>query len=174
MNKSIISSTILEEVYKHEDNCDFKHCKHCSKCLKNKEYEQIGFVYCKNCFQNITRALAKREEVYINKEIQYWISVLTDLFCLDHTPIVQIRTSNRNDRHGECWWFCTPIVVTVWAVNGKISLKTLIHEFLHCAGYGHEWEINGWANFGFGTGKDRDRFSRLILRDLTGKDEVWL
>lgn len=166
--------SLCQEVYRHEDHCDFKHCVHCNKCLKTKDYQTMGFTYCKNCFKNITYALAKNEEVYVNKEIQYWISVLTDLFCLDHTPIVQIRTSSRRDRHGECWWNVTPIVITVWARNGKVSLKTLVHEFLHACGYGHEYEINGWAHFGYGHGRDRDRFSRLIVRDLTGKEDVLL
>jgi hypothetical protein len=167
------------EIYKHENNCDFKHCKHCEKCLKNKEYETLGFSYCKNCFKNIQQAMAKREDVHINKEIQYWIGVLTDLFCLDHTPIVILKRRDsrkfRGSCLGRCHWAVTPIVVEIYTdYKGNFDLKVLVHEFLHACGYGHEYEINGWANFGFGHGKDRDRYSRLILRDLTGKDKLML
>lgn len=168
-----------QQIYRHIDNCDFSHCKHCEKCLKGTEYEIVGFAYCKVCFKNIKQAMAKREDVYINKEIQYWIGVLTDLFCLDHTPIVILKRRDtrkvRGSYHGLCQWNVTPIVITIFTdYEGHFDLKVLVHEFLHACGYGHEHEINGWANFGFGDGKDRDRYSRLILRDLTGEDSVIL
>lgn len=175
----------LSVVYTHENNCTYAHCKHCKKCLKTKYWESLyaypnhatGYVYCKKCYKNIKQATATKSEIYINKQIQYWIDRLTDLFCLDHTPIVILKR-RRNELRGRycglCQWNVTPIVITVWIENNKVSLNTLVHEFLHACGYGHKWELNGWANFGYGRGKDRDRFSRLVTRDLCGKDDLEL
>ncbi len=168
------------QVYRHEDQCNAKHCKHCNKCLKNaKEYSHVGFTYCKKCYKEIKQATARRSDIYINKEIQHWLDVLTDLFCLDHVPIVILRRRKKGTfghyRCGECWWSVTPIVINVWINDGnKVPLSTLVHEFLHATGYKHKWELNGWANFGYGEGRDRDRFTHLIVRDLTGKSELML
>jgi len=134
----------------------------------------MGYNYCKNCLKNITNAMAKREDIYINKEIQYWIGVLTDLFCLDHTPIVILKRPTKKDRrgyHGICHSGTTPIVIKIYTdYDGKFKLSTLVHEFLHACGYNHTWEINGWANFR----SSNDNFSRLIVKDLTGKYELIL
>lgn len=159
--------------YKHIDNCLKQHCKHCQKC--DAKYEKLGYHYCKKCHALISKALRKDDEVYINKEIGGWIDKLTDLFCLENKPIVQIRASKRQDRHGQCW-YTTPCIIDIWTnhEHGKISLKTLVHEFLHATGYKHEYEINDWANFGYGKGSDRDKFSKLVTRDLCGKDDLLL
>lgn len=167
------------QVYRHIDNCINEHCINCSKCLKCKVYEKDGYNYCKKCLKSQINAEKRRENVHINKATQYWIDRLTDLFCLDHTPTILLK---RRDTHrfrgsclGRCYWTCTPIVIEIWLDhNGNFELSTLVHEFLHATGYNHKWQINGWANFGYGRGRDRDRFSMLIVRDLTGKDELIL
>jgi len=168
------------QTYRHEDQCNEKHCKHCNKCLKNvKQYSKLGNSYCKKCYNNFVKALACRNPIYINKEIQTWINYLTNFFCLDHVPIVILKYRDTRkfvgSCHGRCYWSVSPIVIQIWTdYKGHFDLKTLIHEFLHACGYNHEYEINGWANFGYGEGKDRDRYSRLLCRDLTGKESVIL
>lgn len=164
-----------DDVYRHIDNCEFKHCKNCEKCLKNKEYTTMGYTYCKECFNRFEKAMVRREDVYVNKEIQYWIGVLTDLFCLDHTPIVILKRRDTRKVHGSCggrcWWHVTPIVIEVYLdYKGRLPLSLLVHEFIHAMGYDHTWEINGWANFR----SAKDNFSRLIVKDLTGKYELML
>jgi len=167
------------ETYNHKDVCVSLHCKNCDKCLKNyKSYQLLECDYCAKCYEVIFKALDKNP-VYVSKDLQHWIERLTDLFCLDHTPIVQIKPRKKhygiNGCDGVCHWTCTPIIIDVCADRkGRISLETLVHEFLHASGYAHKWGINDWANFGYGRGRDRDRFSRLIVRDLTGKDEFWI
>ncbi len=98
---------------------------------------------------------------------------------MDHTPIVQIKPRKNGHINGRCFgvchWHVTPIVIDIVAdKRGKVSLHTLVHEFLHACGYSHKWELNGWANFGFGKGLDRDRFTTLVVKDLTGKKEIIL
>lgn len=163
------------QVYRHIDNCEFSHCKHCDKCLKNKEYAKVGNNYCKKCFNKLIDAMKSREDVYINKNIQYWISTLTNLFCLDHTPIVILKRRDTRKVHGSCGgrchWGVSPIVIEVFLdYRGRLKLSLLVHEFLHASGHDHTWEINGWANFR----SANDNFSRLIVKDLTGKYELIL
>jgi len=151
----------------------------CTKCLKGKVYERDGYIYCKRCLKKQINAEKRRENVYICKATQYWIDKLTDLFCLDHEPKVLLKRRDtrrfRGSCYGRCHWGVTPIVIEIWLDHdGHFELSTLVHEFLHATGYRHSWELNGWANFGRGFGRDRDRFSMLIVRDLTGKDELIL
>jgi len=136
-----------------------------------------GFAYCKKCYNNIKEATTTKSDIYINNEINYWIIKLTDYFCLDHKPIVILKRRRRKSWGGICGlcdWYVTPIVITIWIDDDKISLKTLVHEFIHATGYNHKWELNGWANYGFGRGRDRDRYSMLVTRDLCGKEDLLL
>jgi len=164
------------QVYRHIDNCINEHCINCSKCLKCKVYNKDEYNYCKKCLKSQINAEKRRENVHINKTTQYWIDKLTDLFCLDHKPTVLLKRRDtrrfRGSCLGCCHWYTTPIVIVIFLNHdGEFELRTLIHEFLHATGYGHTWAINGWANFGRGKGRDRDRFCRLIERDLTGRTD---
>lgn len=161
-------SLCVEEIYRHEDHCTKQHCKHCNKC--DAKHELFGNKYCKKCHKTIQFVTKGNEKIYINKKINQLIDHLTDLFCLDHRPIVILHKGKR--RHGHCSWKITPIVIHVWLENGKLDANVLIHEFLHVAGWGHEWEINGWANFR--SDYYLDNFTPLIVRDIFGKKEVWL
>ncbi len=153
------------EIYSHIDNCSAKHCLHCEACLKQKEFPINGFVYCSKCYKQVKHTLMKRP-IPINDEIQSWINKLTNLFCLNHTPIVQLRG---NKDQGQCNWYTTPIIISI---GGKetISLKTLVHEFIHAMGRDHEWKIDGVHDFR--SDNKLDTFSPLIVKDLTGKDEL--
>jgi hypothetical protein len=141
-----------------------QNCFNCGKPTTNL----LG--YCKKKCQ--TDHIKKHQtKYYINKKIQDWAKYLTDYFCLDHVPVVQYNCEKHN--YGRCHWQETPIRITLNRKTG-CRLQVLVHEFLHATGYRHEYEINGWANYGFGKGKDRDRFSTLIVRDLIGKDDLQL
>ena len=126
------------------------------------------------------------KEVYINKSIQSYIDKLVDLFCLqDNIPTVSIRPK-KNNMSGYCKYstLTTNSEITI-GCKGGLRLTTLVHEFLHAAGFGHTWEINNVNNF---TGRhdgntafrykngqrqhSRDTYSPLIVKDLTGKREL--
>lgn len=124
-------------------------------------------------------------QVYINKEIEGWIDTLTELFCLqDNRPIVTLSLK-RNNKCGRCL-FATPKInskIVIGCKDGKIRLSTLVHEFIHAMGYAHITNINGWANFHhYHESENReldhmkkgqyDNFSRLIVKDLTGRYEL--
>lgn len=112
-----------------------------------------------------------RTNTYLNKEIRTYINYLTDLFCLDHTPVVQLKPNWSQTYHGICHWRETPIRIELGCKNG-VSLKVLTHEFIHAMGYDHTWEINGFSNFR--SNCELDNFSPLIVKDITSKKEVIL
>lgn len=127
------------------------------------------------------------EEYYINKKIQGYIDNLIELFCLqDNIPKVYLRP-NKDNMSGYCTHFTskTNSEITV-GCRGGLRLTTLVHEFLHAAGFPHTDEINDFANFR--TSHDdpkyrykdgqrqhsRDTYSPLIVKDLCGKKELIL
>lgn len=141
-----------------------QNCFNCGKQTKNL----LG--YCKKSCES-DHIKKYRVETYLNREIRDYINILTDLFCLDHTPVVQLKPNWSQTYHGICHWHETPIRIEIGCKEG-VSLQVLVHEFIHAMGYDHEWEINGFSNFRSQTGLDT--FTGLIVKDLVGKKDLIL
>ena len=155
--EQLMETQIIETYQSYSQNCF-----NCGKQTKNL----LG--YCKIKCQ--TEHVKKyRTNTYLNREMRDYISQLTELFCLDHTPVVQLKPNWNSNQHGVCHWRETPIRIEIGCKEG-VSLQVLVHEFIHAMGYDHEWEINGFSNFRSQTGLDT--FSGLIVKDLVGKKEL--
>lgn len=110
---------------------------------------------------------------HIPRKIQNICEYLKDLFCIDHKILLDIRY-RKNNNTGVCYHEMSEdgyqrIVVGAW--NG-LRATTLIHEFLHAAGFDHQYEINGYSDYR--STCTLDTYTPLIVKDIFGRKEVLL
>jgi len=109
---------------------------------------------------------------YVPKKISNFCEYLKDLFCIQEKIILDIRYQ-RNNMAGICYRKKIDDHKRV-LIGGKTGIRatTLVHEFLHAAGFNHENNINGYSDYSHRHTKDT--YSPLIVKDIFGKKEVLL
>jgi hypothetical protein len=117
----------------------------------------------------------KKTRYFVPKHIQSFCEYLKDLFCIDDKIFLQIRYY-QNNHNGLAWYHKVSIKdgylkIQVGAKEG-LRATTLIHEFLHAAGFDHEYEMNGTHDFR--STCTLDTYSPLICKDIFGIKEVFL
>jgi hypothetical protein len=130
--------------------------------------------------------------VYVNANVVHLVSKLVDLFCIgvDFDFKISPRRSNAAgnstipSKEKGPQSTKTPRAIVGCSQRGKVRGTTVVHELLHMAGYEHTRGINETHNYtalhyvcfssGFRNQDQVDTYSRLVLKDLTGKYEVFL
>ncbi len=109
---------------------------------------------------------------YVTQTIANFAEYLKDLFCIDHKILLDIRYA-KDSNSGYCMNAITNgyMHITIGAVTG-IRATTFIHEFLHAAGFDHEYEIDGYSDFR--SNPALDGYSKLICKDIFGRKEIFL
>jgi len=108
------------------------------------------------------------EEVHVNKIIQGIVDQICDLFCIDdeYKPILNLRPYKNN----QCGYFDPSDNTITVGCKGGLRLTTLVHEYLHAAGYDHQDECS--IDTRFRSNCELDSFSKLIVKDLTWPNSV--
>lgn len=111
--------------------------------------------------------------VWVSAHIQCLCEYLKDLFCIEDKILLDI--SPKTDRN--CG-FCSHIrsadgyIRIMVGARGGLRATTLVHEFLHAAGFSHAWAIDGHSDYRSTCTKDT--YSKLIVKDIFGRKEVLL
>jgi hypothetical protein len=125
--------------------------------------------------------------VYINSDIRDFVIKVSDLFCLYNVDFnFKINPRMKGNYRGMCGYpDCYDIPnLRVGMTKGKVRGTTIVHELIHMMNYIHMLNINETHHFhnlhhvvreqGRRTDDEVDTYSRLVLKDLTGKYEVFL
>lgn len=109
---------------------------------------------------------------YIPEKLQSFCEHLKDLFCIDQKILLDIRY-RKNNNCGMCYYRDVDGWIRIEAgASTGLRASTIVHEFLHAAGFDHEWEINGYSDYRSTCTKDT--YSPLIVKDIFGIKEVLL
>ena len=110
---------------------------------------------------------------FVPKHLQIFCEYLKDLFCIDCNILLDVRYE-KNKNCGTCYSEESDDGYRKIVVGAKGGLRatTLVHEFLHMAGFDHEWQINDFADYRSTCTKDT--YSPLIVKDIFGRKEVFL
>lgn len=109
-------------------------------------------------------------EFHTPKYLANFCEYLKDLFCIDVEIHLKFNTK-KDFNTGNCGWHRDPIVIIIGARNGILA-STLIHEFLHAAGFNHSRNLNGYTDFM--SNCVHDRYSDLICKDIFGRRDILL
>lgn len=119
---------------------------------------------------NRKRLTDNKPVYYINERIQSFCEYLKDLFCIDYEVCLELRPY-KNHQSGFTRLYQMLCQVLVGGKDGYRA-TTIVHEFLHAAGFDHEDSINGYSDFRSNCA--HDDYSKLVVRDIFGRDEVLL
>jgi len=111
--------------------------------------------------------------IYVNKTIQSFCEYLKDLFCVTDKILLDIRYLKSNNT-GICYYKISKDGYRKIKIGARTGVRavTLIHEFLHAAGFGHEYDIDGYTDYRSNCALDN--YSKLVCKDIFGKREVFI
>lgn len=109
----------------------------------------------------------------VPRHIIEFCEYLKDLFCIEQDILLDIRYA-KNNESGMCYYKVSKdhYMKILIGARGGLRATTLIHEFIHAAGYDHRYEIN--TTHDFRSCSTLDNYSPLICKDVFGIREVFL
>jgi hypothetical protein len=127
--------------------------------------------------------------IYVNSGIREFVTKVSDLFCLESVDFdfnISNRRINGSGISSYPGWgdINRHLRIIVGCKEGKVRGTTIVHELFHMGDRPHMREINGTHDYigisycateknGY-RNNQVDNYSRLIVKDLTGKYEVFL